>query len=149
MSALQINQFDVSKLAGWNLQTYRASYTNSTGSDIDLAAGTVFGVVNSTGKLVPFNSTLKNGGQSPRAVLLSAISVANGETVTLTVVIKGSVDSSKLVFVRVGDSLDTVVGPVDNQSPQVLIGEATVRWSLIGIGIIPVASTELTAADNS
>lgn len=146
--SMQINNYSTAKLAVWNKQTFRAEYTNSSGNTVDLARGTVMAINLSTGKLIPFDSTLNNGGQRPVGVLLHAQSVANGDTVTLTIVVKGSVAAEQLVFAHNGDTLDTIVGGLDNSSPPEMTSDATVRWHLIGIGIIPVQSTELTGYDN-
>lgn len=90
--------YDVSKFALGNNTFIKANYTDS-GSGSTLAQGTIMGRVASTGKVVVLNPSATDGSQYPVGVVVETITVAASATVELTLVNRGLIDSSKLIFV--------------------------------------------------
>jgi hypothetical protein len=124
---------DTSKLALFNNETDSADYTNGTGAEIDIPAGTVLGVINASGKVALLTSAAVDGSQFPVGVLAQDHTVANGATVSLTYIISGDVDVSKIVL-QGSDTLNTVVSGRRIRE----------RIAADTKGIRLVASTELT-----
>ena len=107
-------------------------------SAVDYAAGTLMGRVSATGKLVPLDSTLTNGGEIPIGILAHNISLGAAETKDITICIAGEVAAEKVVF----QSTDTLATVVDGRRYED-------RIQADNLGILLINSTELTAYDNS
>lgn len=106
----QINQFNTAKIFVGNNRYRFETYTNSTGSEITIAAGTVMGRIASTGKVVPFSATATDGSQIPYGISTEAKTVANGASTTMSICIAGDVVASLIDF-QGSETLDTVVYP--------------------------------------
>jgi hypothetical protein len=114
-----------------------AEYTNSTGSSVDLEAGTLLGRISASGKLLPLASGATDDSNIPVGILSHNITVANGATVTLTYCNEGDVAEDKIIFDG-SDDLDTVVS--GRQLRDRIEGDT--------VGINLVASTSMTSYDN-
>ncbi len=130
---------DTAKLFVWNNRFDTAEYTNGTGSEVTLAAGTVLGRISASGKVTPFQSDASDGSQTPIAVLASDYTVANGATVDVTFCKAGDVAEGQLVFTKSGDDLDTAISGK--------IVRDLIQASSVGINL--VSTTEMTEHDNS
>lgn len=130
--------YDVSKIFTFGNRTQTAVYTNSTGGSVALKAGTVLGKITASGKLLPLQSDAVDGSAIPVGILAHDITVANGVTVTLTYVNAGDVEESKIILVKVGDTLATA------------ISGRTIRDRIMTdtAGMRVVSSTELSGYDN-
>lgn len=133
-----ITNYDTSKIFIGRNDYKKAVYTNGTGASIDLVAGTVLGKITASGKLLPLKSDAVDGSQIPVGVLAHDITVANAATVNLTYCISGKVVQNKLIFLKAGDTVDTVVTGRT-------LGD---RVAADSAGIILVVSTELSDFDN-
>lgn len=133
-----ITNYDTSKIFLWNNRYDTFEYENSTGAEVTLEAGTVMGRISTSGKVVPLDSGASDGSQFPIGVLNSKWTVADGETVNVSLCVSGDVASDKLVFTDEYDDLDTVVS---DRRLRDRIGSDTV-------GIKLVSGTELTGYDN-
>lgn len=105
--------FNLARVDLCNMNSKNYSYTNGTGDDIELLAGRIFGVTGLTNAVLPQNSASTDGTQIPFGVLLTdleGITVADGATVTITLMIKGEVNEDLLIYAD-GDSKDT---PINN-----------------------------------
>ena len=129
---------DLSKIFLWNNRYDKATYTNSTGSEVTLAPGTVMGKVGATNKLLPLVAAATDGSQFPVGVLAKGATVANGASVDLEYCIGGDVAAEKLIF----NAAEGLTTDVDDRT----IGD---RLKSDTLGINPVTGTELTKADNS
>lgn len=92
-----VNNYDVSKfLLGFN-NFIEGTYTDS-GAGSSLTEGLVMGRIQATSKLVPCDSAAVDGSQFPVGCLVEAKTVTAAATVTLTLVNKGRVASSKVTL---------------------------------------------------
>lgn len=133
-----ISNIDLSKIFLGNNKTQKAVYTNSTGSPVTLVPGRIMGRVLVSGKVLPQDKDSTDGSQQPRFVLMSSHeSVADGADVTVTLVVSGEVDASKLICSS-GESLTSAVGTTG------LIGDLLMANS----HILLVDGVENTFADN-
>ena len=84
---------------------------NATYDDVTHKAGTVFGKVNASGKVIPSKSDAADGSQYVCGILLEDITVLAGTTLNrkATLVVCGEVNQDLLVFEKSGDTLSTVV----------------------------------------
>lgn len=142
-NTLRVNS-DVSKIFVGNNDYDTFTYKNGTGASIDLVAGTVMGRISATGAtkgyVVPCDAQSSDGSQYPIGILLSDRTVANNETIEVSVCVKGDVVESKVVFVDTEyTDLDTVV---DGRLLRDRIGSDSVGIKLVG-------GDELTAYDNN
>jgi hypothetical protein len=135
---IQINT-DTSKIFVWQPRSEVGDYTNNSGGDLDLVAGTVMGRIGATNILIPLESDAADGSQFPVGILMHDISVLNTASAKLTFVVSGDVAEEKLVFVKVGDDLDTVISL---RTMRDRIGADTVGIKLVSVD-------ELTNFDNS
>lgn len=87
------------------------TYTNSTGSTVELTQGRLMGQVLSTAKVLPQVSSATDGSEMPIGILGHSISVADGDTVTLSICIEGKVNQNLLILAN-GDTLNTAVRTV-------------------------------------
>jgi hypothetical protein len=133
-----IIQTDTRKTFLWENRWATGTYTNSTGSDVVLREGTLLGRISSTQKLVPLASGASDGSQYPVGILGCDVSVANGDSKTLTFCTYGDV-AEEMVVLSGSDTLSTVIS---GRSIRDRIGADTV-------GIRLVAATEMTNYDNS
>lgn len=103
-----ITNYDYSKLFSTAFKTVTGTYTNSSGSEVTLEAGQLFGRVHATGLLAILASASANGSQIPLGINLTEVIVANGASATIVLAVTGRVDETKLVF-NGSDTLETVV----------------------------------------
>ncbi|MDA3816926.1 MAG: head decoration protein [Prolixibacteraceae bacterium] len=133
----QVTNYDVSKVGLGDNHFIQAEFTAS--GDTEIAEGTVFGVISATGKLKVLDKVSIDNSQYPKGVLYNGIggskTVADGTTVTLTLINKGKVDSSKLVFAD-GTTVDSVV---ETQA---------LKYWLNDLGLILESGSELSKVDN-
>jgi len=130
--------YDVSKIFIFGNQFQKESYNNDGYDPVDLAAGTVMGRVTATGKVVPLQSDASDGSQLPVGILNENHTVNEGDTVDVAVCIAGSVAEEKVILVKVGDTLNTVI---DGRRIRDRIAGDT-------MGIKLVVTDELTGFDN-
>ena len=114
-----------------------ADYTNGTGAEVTLPAGTLLGRVNASGEVLPLASAATDGSEYPCGILSQAVTVANGATVNVTFAVEGDIAESKVVFDGT-DDFDTVV---DGRILRDRIAADTV-------GINLVTATSMTGYDN-
>lgn len=129
---------DTSKIFVWDNRFEKGTYANDTYDDVTLAAGTVMGRISATGNIVPLESDASDNSQFPIGVLNQTRLVEAGAEVEVAYCVAGDVVSSKLVFVKEGDDLDTVVS---GRQLRDRIGADTVGIKLVG-------GNELTDYDN-
>lgn len=134
--------YDISKLFVWKNRYSTGSFTNGTGSELVLPAGTLMGRISATGKIAIMKSGSTDGSQIPIGVLAENITLANGVSSDLNFCKEGDVVESKLVFDGT-DDLDTeiTISAADNVT-------AIYRDLIAGLGINLVGGDELTGYDN-
>lgn len=103
--------YDYSKLFSTNFKVITGTYTNSSGGSVTLEEGMLFGRVHATSLLAILASGSSDGSQIPLGINLTAVTVANGASATITLAVTGRVDQDKLVF----DGSDTLATVVDNR----------------------------------
>ncbi len=101
--------YDTSKLLLWDNKFIKADYTNSGYDDVTLAVGTVMGRVAATGKVIPLQSDASDGSQFPVGVLSHGYIVEGGDTVEVSICNGGTIAEEKVVLVKVGDTLNTII----------------------------------------
>ncbi len=133
----QVVNYDTSKIALGDNKFIQAEYTSTDA--IDIAEGTVFGRIHATGKIAILAHDADDGSAYPVGVFYNGIggtkSVGATTTATLTLINKGSIDASKLVFAG-ATTVDSVVGAKR-------IGD----W-LADLGLVLESGVELTKVDN-
>lgn len=132
-----ITNYETSKMFVFGNRFASADYTNSGGSPVTIAEGTLLGRISATQKLLPLASAASDGSQFPVGIAKEDTIVAAGATVKITFCIEGDVDESKVILSG-ADTLNTVIS---GRSIRDRIGSDTV-------GIRLVQSTEMTAYDN-
>lgn len=146
-----ITNYDTSKIfLGFEQRTDTAVYTNATGDEVTLAAGTVMGRVTGTNKVYPSVSTATDGSQVPRFILADTYVVANGASETVTYAYTCTVDSG-LITLGGSDTLNTVIsliGTTGSPAAETSTEIGTIRDLLQSSGIYLKATTNLTAIDN-
>jgi hypothetical protein len=133
-----IFNYDSSKTFIWNPRFATAAHTNSGYDPVTLKAGTVLGRVSATAKVIPMKSTAVDGSQTPVGILAEDVFVEDGDTMDLTYCIGGDVAEEKVIFARVGDTFNTVVG-----------GRIYRDLILSNTQIYLITAKELSAYDNS
>ena len=135
---IQVNT-DTSKIFVWQPRSEVGDYTNNSGGDLDLKAGTLMGRISATNLLIPLVGAAVDGSQYPVGVLMHDITVLDTESAKLTICVSGDVVEEQLI-IDAGDDLDTTV-----------IGGRTLRDRIGGdtVGIKLVSTDELTDFDNS
>ena len=113
----------------------RESYTNSTGSTVNLKAGTIMGRISATGLLLPLVAAATDGSQHFVGVLTEDEDVLDTASANVNICIQGRVKQSELIF-NASENLETV------------IGGRQLRDIIAGQGIKLVESTELSDFDN-
>ncbi len=129
---------DVSKIFVWDNRYEQAVYTNTTGLEVILEAGTVMGRISVGGEVVPLEAVAVDGSQFPIGILAGTVTVPDTESRNVYFCVSGDVAEEKLIFVN-AETLDTII------SGKILrdrIGSDTV-------GVKLVAATELTNFDNA
>ena len=133
----QVVNYGTSKFAIGNNEFEQGEYTSTDA--IVITEGTVFGRIAATGKLAILSYDAADGSKYPVGAMYNGISgslsVGAATTVTITLVTKGKIDSSKLSFA----SDTTISSLVDNQQLKDL---------LAGRGLILETCTQLAAVDN-
>ena len=147
-AGMLVTQFDYSKLFIWGNRFKTASYTNGTGGTVVLAKGTVLGRVYSSNKVAANLSTATDGSQVPMGVLQNEYSVLSGATVTVSYCIAGDVAREGLILGG-SDTLATVILANNSSAAATTTQLGTIEDILIRSGIITVATTENTRADNA
>lgn len=139
--------FDYSKLFIYGNQWKNYSYTNGTGSTVNLTKGQIMGLIFSSSKVTPQVSTAIDGSQKPFGILANNYTVANGATVTVSVCVYGQVAVEGLTFGG-SDTITTRISLDDNAGTPNKTYIGTIESLLIGIGINPITTTENTGFDN-
>lgn len=119
-----------------------ATYTNSSGSSKTIAPGTLLGRILATNKVLPNLSSATDGSEFPMGIAAdnASVVVADGDSVTLNVCIKGMVNKTALTLGS-GDTWSTVIRTVST-------GGKTIEDALIAnTGIQLMASTDVTITD--
>jgi hypothetical protein len=145
MGATNVNQtdsqlhvdHDVAKIFLGENRYATGTYTNSTGSEVTLAAGTLLGRVSGTEKLLPLASAATDDSNIPLGILSHTVTVANGADKNLTFAVEGDI-AEELVIFQGSDGFATVVA---DRTLRDRIGADTV-------GIKLVSTTENTIFDN-
>jgi hypothetical protein len=129
---------DTSKIFIWNPRTTDANYTNNSGGQKVLLAGTLFGRISATEILLPLVTGAADGSQFPLGILMHDITVEDTESAVLTIAVSGDVAEEQLI-IDAGDDLSDVIS---GRTLRDRIGSDTV-------GIQLVTRDELTGVDNS
>lgn len=130
---------DVAKIFLGNNQTESDTYVNNSSyNPIALKAGTVMGRIGSTDIMVPTTSTASDGSQIVEGILMHDLDLASGATAKALICVSGRVAAEKLIFVKPGDNLDTVVS--NRRYKDKIQGET--------VGIKLIYSTNMTHYDN-
>lgn len=136
-SNVLITNYDVSKfLLGDNHFT---SGDVTASGETEIKQGMLMGRVAADGKLKPLDPSATDGSQYPVGCAIIDQTIADGETVTVTVVNKGRVDYDTLNLTS--GALTDDVGPADNKRRVIDL--------LRDLGIIDQEGQELTDYDNS
>ena len=106
-----LTTYDYSQLFNGNFKVITGTYTNSSGSEVELEPGMLFGRVHATSLLAILASGSSDGSQIPLGVNLTTATVANGASQTVTLAVTGRVNEDKLVF----DGTDTLLTVVDSR----------------------------------
>lgn len=135
---LQVNT-NLAKLFPFGAENQRFySYTNSTYDTVELTAGTVMGVIATTGKVVPMTSGASDGSQYPIGILADDYSVVEGDTVNLSIMVMGQVRQD-MILLQGSDTLSTVVS-----------GKRIFeRIGSDSVGVLIISSTNATNYENS
>ena len=119
-------------------------WTNTSGSEVTVYPGRLFGQIAATGLMLPNISSATDGSEMPYGVLagIEPITLANGATATVPIAIRGEVNQNKLTLGS-GDTLATLVRTVSTGGGT--LGALIIRDTQIVI----VPTTNLTGYDNS
>jgi hypothetical protein len=115
------------------------TYTNDTGEEKTLLAGTVMGRKTADGEIIPLDGDASDGSQYPIGILNEDRVVADGESVEVSVCVSGDVAEEMLILEDVYDDLDTTI--IDGRLLRDRIGADTV-------GVRLVTTDELSGHDN-
>ena len=138
--------YDLTKIFLGGNRYKQASFKNTTGASVTLAAGTLLGKVtaiavdtaNVVGYLKKYDSANTEGGAIPVGILAQDITVAAGATVTnVNYCIAGDFDLSTLVLANGTDTLATIVS-----------GKAIREAIIAETQLIGVVVNQLTGYDN-
>lgn len=116
------------------------TYTNSSGSTVTIAAGTLIGQVLATGKLKPHISSATDGSEMPVGFAAETYTVADGADAVINICVAGDVNKNA-VTLGSGDTWSTAVRTVSTGGGTI---EALVRRNTT---CTLYASTELSAQD--
>lgn len=107
------------------------AYTNSTYVQQTISAGTVMGVVATTGQVKPMTSAAVDGSQFPMGILSEDYTIEAGAVMNMSIMVKGRVRQDMLLL-QGSDTLSTVVS-----SRRIF---ERIGSDSVGILIIPVTS---------
>jgi len=146
-----IKNFDLTKLFLGSNRFKSATYTNNTGSEVTIAAGTLLGKVtkadtNTAGHLLPHSAGDTEGANIPVGIAARTVTVADGEAVNLQYADGGDFDVS-LLTLNGSETLDTLVTiSTDGTDPDnvMAIRELIIAYTTLN----PVVVEELSATDN-
>lgn len=113
------------------------TYTNNSGGDLTLPAGTLMGRVSGTGVLKPVAAASVDGSQYPIGILTETVTVLNTASAQVSIGVKGDVAEEKIVF----DGAETFSTVVDGRQLRDRIASDTQ-------GINLVTTLDLTGFDN-
>jgi hypothetical protein len=103
-----ITNYDYSKLFRTNFKAVEMTYTNSSGGDVDLVPGMLFGRVSADLKGAILKSASTDGSETPYGVNLTMATVLDTASKTIQVAVTGMVDAALLVLDG-SDTLDTLI----------------------------------------
>lgn len=115
-------EYDNSKIFIMSNTWLTGEFNNDTYDEITLPIGTLMGRISASGLLVPLESGASDGSQYPVGVLAANYTVADGDTVNVTICTGGEVSETGIVF-QGSDDFDTVVS---NRTLRDRIGSDTV-----------------------
>lgn len=115
-----------------------AGAVNSTYNPITYPAGTVMGVIATTGIAVPMTSGASDGSQYPIGILAEDYTVDEGQSVNIAIMVRGRVRQDMLIL-QGSDTLSTVVG-----SRRIFE-----RIGSDSVGILIIGATNCTNFDNT
>lgn len=141
-----ITNTDTSKVFLGDNEFITATYTNSTGSTVELSEGRLMGRVFSSNKVLPQVSAATDGSQLPFSVLKGSYSVANGASQTVWLCVKGRVDRNK-VTLNGSETLAQALTVTDSATNTVPQGTIEDVLRMRG-NIYLVDSSQLTSQDN-
>ena len=137
-SNARFTNFDCFKMFLGSNRYENAVYVNDTYDEVTIAVGSVMGRIAATGYVVLLDKDASDGSQFPVGIVAEAMTVAEGDEVTLSLCVAGEVDANGLVFVS-GTTLDTVISAKTVAD----------RIASDTVGIHLVTGEDLTAWDNS
>lgn len=124
----------------FNNTTIQGTYTNSSGSEVTIEKGTMMGRNNTTNKFELFDSTSSTSYDGSVGLALEKYVVANGASLTVTLVNGGEVRRDGIVLIGNSEA-DTLTTVVDgNTIEDILIQRC--------VGLILKTSFENTKLDN-
>lgn len=143
---IRITNYSQRNLLIWNnrTNTITLTYTNSSGSDVDLLKGMIIGRIAASGLAKQTVSTATDGSQIPIGVLIDDVTIADGESASLSICIAGDVDYGMLVFG--GSPADTIASKIYTDTGAAYLG--TIGDMLNGKGILPIVTGQMTYEDN-
>lgn len=119
-------------------------WTNTSGADVTVLPGRLFGEILATSLVLPHISTATDGSEQPFGILagISPMTVANGASATIPLAIKGNINKNKLIL-SAGETLSTVVRTTAS-------GGGTIGALITkNTGIIVVATNNVSGYDNA
>lgn len=131
-------QTNLAKLFPFEKEFRQYSYNNSTYDPITLSAGTVMGVIATTGLVVPMTSAASNGSQFPIGILAEDYTIDEGTTVSMAIMVRGRVRQD-MILLQGSDTLSTVVS-----SRRIFE-----RIGSDSVGILIIGATNCTIFDNT
>lgn len=143
---IRITNYSQRNLLIWNnrTNTITLTYTNSSGSDVELLKGMIIGRIAASGLAKQTVSTATDGSQIPIGVLIDDVTIADGESADLSICIAGDVDYGMLVFG--GSPADTIASKIYTDAGAAYLG--TIGDMLNGKGILPIVTGQMTYEDN-
>lgn len=127
-------KYDYSKIFLRNILT-REIEISASGSDLELEAGMVIGTISASGKGKVMASGSSDGSQYPTGMVIQAVTIADGDTATVTICIGGEVDKNGIIL----DGTDTLSTAVSDR--------IYLDW-LRSIGITAKETDSLSEYDN-
>lgn len=103
-----IHNYDYSKVFRTTFKTVPMTYTNSSGGDVVLVQGMLFGRISANLEGAILASASVDGSEIPFGINMTEKTVANTESIIIQVAVTGMMDSSKLVLDGT-DTLDTLI----------------------------------------
>lgn len=145
---LRVTNYSTRNIFVWNnrFNSITAVYTNSSGDTVELLQGMIIArylTGGSAGKVTQMDSTATDGSQIPVGILTQDYSIANGESVNVSICIQGDVDLGKLIFG--GSPADTIATIVEDNAGEAI---GTIGDLLNRMGILPITTSENTYQDN-